>query len=113
MRCLGFVAHLLLATGIATACQGAYMLELHIDNDSAEPSVAEILGPAEADDRFRDIVESGATKDIATERPSPGRWAVAINGKVATRGSDWPSDNPTIDLTLRIHKDGSVEVLDT
>jgi hypothetical protein len=36
-----------------------------------------------------------------------------VDGQVATQATDWPDDNPVIDLTILIHPDGSVEVRDT
>lgn len=94
------------------ACQGAYMLELDVVNESPTDAVVEVLGPGHKV-AFDEVVEPGAKTDVLLERPGPGGWTILVNGQPATDWTTWPGDNPTIDLTLRIAPDGSVSVLDT
>jgi accessory colonization factor AcfC len=89
------------------------MLELDVVNESQSEAVIEVRGPGGADAAVREVVRPGGVLGLAMERPGPGGWSVAVNGEVATDWLEWPNDNPTIDLTIRIEADGSVVVQDT
>lgn len=105
---LSFVAVLGLA-----GCNPGPMLELEVLNESGSEAVVEVVGHDGADVGFREVVRPDHGFKVAVERPGPGGWAVTVDGQIATDSEDWPNDNPVIDLTLIIRRDGSVEVLDT
>ena len=96
-----------------TGCNPSQMLELEVINDSGSEAVVEVLGPGGADTGFREVARPWGGFEVAVERPGPRGWAVTVDGLLATDWTMWPDDNPVIDLTLRIHPDGSVEVQDT
>lgn len=89
------------------------MLDLEVSNESDSEAVVEVLGPGGADVGFREVVPPGNGFKVAVERPGPGGWAVTVDGQVVTDWRDWPIDNPVIDFTLLIQRDGSVDVQDT
>lgn len=102
---------LLWASGLAGCNPGP--LELAVANESDLEAVVEVLGPGGAEVGFREVVRPGNGFEVAVERPGPGGWAVTVDGRVVTDWMDWPSDNPVIDFTLIIQRDGSVDVQDT
>ena len=103
---------LLLASGLA-GCNPGPMLELEVFNESGSEAVVEVLGAGGAEVGFREVVRPDQGFEVAVERPGPGGWAVTVDGQVVTDWMDWPNDNPVIDLTLLIRRDGSVDVQDT
>lgn len=98
------------------ACQSAYMLELGVSNDSAGDARLEIVEGVEptpgAFVHLTEVIEPGVQRDMVMERPGPRGWTIVVNGEALTDSDEWPSDNPTIDLSIRIGPDGSVEVAD-
>ena len=88
------------------------MLELEVFNGSGGQVVVEVLGPGGAEVGFREVVRPDHGFEVAVERPGPGGWAVTVDGQVATSWEDWPNDNPVIDLSVEIRRDGSVHVQD-
>ena len=104
---------------VVAACDFfAYMLELHVSNESAADATLEIVEGAGADPEadafvhFTEVIESGEERDVDVERPGPGGWTVIVNGHAVTDSAQWPSDNPTIDLAVYIRVDGSIDVVD-
>lgn len=106
------VVALTLAVSALAGCSTAPMLQLDVVNESQSDAIIEVLGPSGADAGYRAVVSPGGGYELAVERPGPGGWAVAVNGRIVTDWEEWPSDNPVIDLSLRIRRDGSVEVQD-
>lgn len=117
-----WVSIILVVSSGTTACDiFAYRLDLDVLNESAEGALIEIIDgawddiPAEPAILFDEIIAAGGMREIDAERPGPGTngWTVIVNGEIATNSGDWPQDNPTIDLTIRIRADGSIVVEDT
>ncbi len=112
---LPFAAALVL---VVAACDFAYMLELDVSNESADDVTLQILEGIGADAaagdavHFTETIGAGAERPLRLERPGPGGWTVVVDGDPVTDSADWPSDNPTIDLSIVVSEDGSVEVID-
>jgi hypothetical protein len=95
---------------ISPACDIGPRLDLEIVNDSSGEAVLSI--------RAEEGIEVESTRLDAGERESinirrGSAWSVWVNDRMATWYQEWPSDNPTIDLTIYVHPDGTVEVIDT
>jgi hypothetical protein len=82
-------------------------LDLEVRNESANAVVVTIHG-GDAPDEY--VVEAGETRVIATERPDG--WSVWVDHREATSERQWPSDNPSIGLSIDVRADGSVDVVD-
>jgi len=102
---------------VLAACDFAYMLELDVSNESAHDATLEVVGGVGADAElgavvFTETIRAGDERPLRLERPGPGGWAVLVDGERVTDSAEWPSDNPTIDLSIVVDEQGSVEVID-
>ena len=83
-------------------------LDLRVVNDSAEESVVTLRAEGIPDDRY--VVAPHDSQSIAGDRPES--WSVWVGESEATSWQEWPNDNPSIELTIYVRADGSVEVVD-
>ena len=94
-------------------------LEFDVVNETSGDVTIEVIGGAHWDARpenarvyYQRVVESGDHDLLVVDKPRED-WTLFIDGRPVTDASEWPHDNPQIDLTLRVQADGSVSVTDT
>ena len=94
------------------------MLELDVSNESSDDVRLQIVSGRRAETdygefvHFSQMIAGGEVRPLRLERPGPGEWTILVDGERVTDSAEWPADNPTIDLSIVIHEDGSVEVID-
>lgn len=95
-----------------------HRLEFEVVNEGSSPATVEIIAGGYWIERpeapriyYGGVVAAGDRDVIVVDKPRDD-WTALINGQPVTDSSEWPSDNPQLDLTLRVDADGSVSVLD-
>jgi hypothetical protein len=107
---VALLAMALLAT--PSCASGEPKLDLSVVNESASEVQLLYEWGGRADERSVLTVQPKDDTRVKFDRPSP-EWHLVVDGTEVTRSEDWPSDNPTIDLTIQIDQNGNASVIDT
>ena len=93
---------------------GSPMLEVRVSNESDADATVTISQSVSGigDEIFATRVDAGTVETIVVEYPGPEAWTLLVDEVPITDSSQWPSDNPTVDLSIVIRSDASVEVVD-
>jgi len=91
---------------------GEAKLDLRVVNDSASEVQLLYEWGGGADERAVLSVQPNEDTRVEFDRPSL-EWHLVVDGTELTRSEDWPSDNPTIDLTIQIDRNGDANVIDS
>lgn len=91
---------------------GEPKLDLRVVNESANDVELLYEWGDRAEERSLLTVEPNEDTRVEFDRP-PVNWSVIVDGTEVTNSEHWPSDNPTIDLTIQIDEDGSASVIDS
>ncbi len=91
---------------------GEPKLDLRVVNESASEVQLLYEWGGRADERSVLTVEPNEDTRVEFDRPSL-EWHLVVDGTEVTRSEDWPSDNPTIDLTIQIDQNGNASVIDS
>ena len=105
----------LLAIALLTTPSCAFgepKLDLRVVNESASDVRLLYEWGSRADERSVLTVEPNEDTRVEFDRPSL-EWHLVVDGTEVTRSEDWPSDNPTIDLTIQIDQNGNASVIDS
>lgn len=102
---------------LLAACSSAF-LELEVSNESTQAAELRLVSGIEGDParepfvHHTEVINAGARRTVAVERPGPNEWTLYVNGVPLTDSLHWPSDNPTLDFSVIIHPDGTAEARD-
>ena len=88
---------------------GGRKLDLRVVNESASDVQLLYQWGGHPDERSVVTIEPNDDTHVEFDRPSP-EWHVVVDGTEVTRSEDWPSDNPTIDVTIQIDENGTASV---
>ena len=104
----------LMAVLLVSGCWWERTLSLTLLNDGPAPVTFEVVveNDPDAEPEFSAVVQPGDGAEVDVGRGGLG-WRLLVDGAEATTSRDWPHDNPTIDLTIRVAPDGTIEVLDS
>lgn len=102
---------------VLTGCElffGTRMLEVRVSNESDAEAMVTITQDVSAigETLVAARIGAGAEDSISVERPGPDPWTILVNDVPVTDSSQWPQDNPTLDFSIHIRSDGSVELSD-
>ncbi len=97
---------------IPSCVVGDPKLDLRVVNESAREVQLLFEWGGRADERSVLTVEPHEDTRVVFDGPSL-LWHVVVDGTEVTRSEDWPSGNPTNDLTLQIDQNGNASVIDS